>query len=155
MSKWRNAGPPSEEGSPSKTPLQQASVVPYRGREDGFEICLITSMRTKRWVLPKGLIAPGDSAIDTAFKEALEEAGLQGRIVGDVLSRYAYRKWSRDIEVTVYLMEVERVMERWAESHLRDRRWVEIDDALSLLEKPFLRDVIRDASKRIAGEREP
>ena len=43
------------------------------------------------WALPKGQIAPGDSADDTALREVAEETGLQGRLdgkLGDV--RYVY-----------------------------------------------------------------
>jgi 8-oxo-dGTP pyrophosphatase MutT (NUDIX family) len=43
------------------------------------------------WVLPKGLIAPGETPVETALREASEETGIQSRLVsklGDI--RYVY-----------------------------------------------------------------
>jgi len=43
------------------------------------------------WALPKGQIAPGDSAEDTALREVTEETGVEGsleRKLGDI--RYVY-----------------------------------------------------------------
>jgi 8-oxo-dGTP pyrophosphatase MutT (NUDIX family) len=43
------------------------------------------------WALPKGQIAPGDSAEDTALREVAEETGVEGsleRKLGDI--RYVY-----------------------------------------------------------------
>jgi 8-oxo-dGTP pyrophosphatase MutT (NUDIX family) len=47
--------------------------------------------KEKVWALPKGLIAPGEGAAETAVREVAEETGVQGRLVeklGDV--RYVY-----------------------------------------------------------------
>jgi 8-oxo-dGTP pyrophosphatase MutT (NUDIX family) len=43
------------------------------------------------WALPKGQIAPGDSAADTALREVAEETGVEGRLVGKLGDiRYVY-----------------------------------------------------------------
>ena len=43
------------------------------------------------WALPKGQIAPGDSAVETALRELAEETGVEGTLegkLGDI--RYVY-----------------------------------------------------------------
>ena len=87
-------------------PPQQASAIPYRRRGEQLEFCLITSVSNGRWGFPKGLIDPGETAPQTALKEAREEAGIVGRVVGKPLGRYSYRKWNTSLAVTVFLMEV-------------------------------------------------
>ena len=45
------------------------------------------------WALPKGLVAPGEPAAETALREVQEETGLRGELVeklGDV--RYVYTR---------------------------------------------------------------
>ena len=44
------------------------------------EVLLVTTLRTRRWILPKGWPHPGLSLPESAAREALEEAGVTGRI---------------------------------------------------------------------------
>lgn len=106
--------------------ILQASAIPFRVREGACEVCLITSTRSGTWGFPKGVIEPGDTAQETALKEALEEAGLRGAIVGASLGCYRYEKWETQLEVDVYLMAVNACASQWREMHLRQRRWVAI-----------------------------
>jgi 8-oxo-dGTP pyrophosphatase MutT (NUDIX family) len=85
---------------------------------------LITSTNRGHWGFPKGIIEGNDTAHDTALAEAHEEAGLQGRIVGEPIGEYRYQKWGTDLDVTVYLMEVEAADDDWLESGVRQREWV-------------------------------
>jgi 8-oxo-dGTP pyrophosphatase MutT (NUDIX family) len=42
------------------------------------KVCLVQSRSGKRWVIPKGCIERGQTALETALQEAWEEAGLMG-----------------------------------------------------------------------------
>ncbi len=128
---------------------EQASALPYRYREGQLEFCLITSTGKRRWCFPKGIIDPGESAAETALKEAEEEAGLQGEICDQPLGDYEYQKWGRSLNVVVLLMEVHAASDCWQESELRDRQWVGCDDARRLLERRRLRQFIHEAVKRL------
>ena len=119
--------------------ILQAGVVPYRKYGDEVEICLITSLKKRRWIFPKGIIEPGDSCEETALKEAAEEAGLQGRIVGEPLGQYDDFKWGGPLQVTMLLMEATDWDDDWPESELRDRCWVSPTRAAQLLSKASLR----------------
>ncbi len=69
----------------------QYAALPYRVR-DGLELLLITSRETGRWVIPKGWPMKGKTAHAAAAREALEEAGLKGKIGKQSLGDYSYGK---------------------------------------------------------------
>jgi 8-oxo-dGTP pyrophosphatase MutT (NUDIX family) len=128
--------------------IHQASAVPFRRKGDRLEFCLITSS-AGRWGFPKGLIDPGDTYIDTALKEAHEEAGLHGQILGEPLGAYVIVKRGVMLKVIVLLMEVTQVDKDWAESKLRQRRWVSRDKADELVSQPELRALLAAATVRL------
>lgn len=119
--------------------IEQASAIPYRLIRDGVEFCLITSIRSGRWGFPKGIIDPGETPEQTALKEAHEEAGLSGRIVGPPLGSYTYRKWDADLRVSVFLMEITQVGETWDEKAVRKRHFCDAEEAARLVadSRPF------------------
>lgn len=131
-------GPPTSKSRgahrASKRPkFQQAAVIAVRRREAGVEVCLIRRKGTIDWGIPKGLVDPGFTLEQTALNEAEEEAGLRGRLVGDALGTYQYKKWGTTLVVAVFLMHVLEEQEVWHERGFRDRRWVAIAEAAALL----------------------
>jgi len=129
--------------------LEQASAVPYRFRDGQPEFCLITSTRSGKWGFPKGIIDPGETAEETAAKEAEEEAGLHGRIVGEPIGQYQYSKWGTTLLVTVYLMEVNGVDDDWEEAELRERVWRRAEEARAAISRTELRRLLDAAVERI------
>ncbi len=123
--------------------------MPFRRAENDCEICLITSISSGRWGFPKGLIDPGETATQTALKEAQEEAGLRGHIVGQPLGDYQYAKWGVMLTVTVYLMQVTNVDETWLEADRRQRRWVRAEAAAAMLDRKHLARMLRLAVERL------
>ena len=117
-----------------------------------MEYCLITASGSGRWGFPKGLIDPGDSFLETALKESQEEAGLYGRIVGPPIGEYEYRKWGSDLQVIVVLMEVSRFDREWEEDDVRERRWADFEEALELICRPTLRELLERAHDRLCAE---
>ena len=129
----------------SPQPIEQACVVPFRRQGERVEICLITSLEKGLWILPKGIIDPGETREETALKEALEEAGLHGRIVGEPLGKYEDFKWGTVLHVTVLLMEVTQCDDQWPEGDVRQRQWVTAEETASLLAKKELRPIVAEA----------
>jgi phosphohistidine phosphatase len=111
---------------------EQAAAIAIRRRSQGLEVCLIRR-RGARWGIPKGMVDPGDTHEETALKEAWEEAGLEGRLLGDCVGTYEYAKWDTVFTVAVYVMEVLRAVEAWDEAPIRERRWAPFDTATTLL----------------------
>lgn len=121
--------------------VQQAAAIPLQGPQ----VCLVTSSTGKRWVIPKGLIDPGDTAAECATKEAWEEAGLVGVLDPEPVGRYVYSKWSQAFLVTVFRMRVTEVHEDWPERNMRRRIWVSFGDAVARVADSGLRKVLRAA----------
>jgi 8-oxo-dGTP pyrophosphatase MutT (NUDIX family) len=119
-------------GAPLTKP-QQAAAIAVRRKNGAFEVCLIRRKGSNSWGIPKGSVDPGDTCEETALKEAWEEAGISGRLIGEAIGTYEYEKWSATLEVAVYLMEVLKQQAAWRESSFRERRWTSFDDAASLL----------------------
>ena len=126
----------------------QASAVPFRRFGEGVEFCLITTS-AGRWGFPKGYIDAGESPEQTALKEALEEAGLHGRIVGTPLVCYRTDKNGDSKKVVAMLMEVTRCDDQWDEARLRQRRWVSQNEAQGLLNRESLQACLEVAQDRL------
>ena len=138
---------------PSSDPVpRQAAAIPFRHREGAVEICLITTVRAGRWTVPKGFIEPGETAPETAVKEAREEAGIHGRVAGGPVGYYDIAKQGDRYRVAVYLMHVDRVDDAWEEQALRQRRWVSVRHAEKLLAGRPVEAVFRQASRRIVSK---
>ena len=130
---------------------QQAAVIPFRGSGRKLEICLIRKKGSKKkWGIPKGFVDRGDSTKETALKEAGEEAGLKGRLIGDPVGSYEYRKWGTSLEVTVYLMEVKDEEEDWDEADFRERHWTSLQEAAELLERHPVHPLLKSAKERLS-----
>ena len=139
---------------PLDPPLPQAAAIPYRWRGESPDFCLITSSQKAHWAFPKGMIDPGESWTETALKEAYEEAGLRGAIEGPPLGSYAYAKWGLTLEVTVGLLRVEEELDAWQEAGVRSRRWADEAEALALIDRAELRQLLTLAAERLRAGRQ-
>ena len=117
---------------------QQAAAFPIRRRGIELQVCLIRKrLSAGAWGIPKGTVDPGHTHPETALKEAWEEAGVRGRLVGDALGTYRYEKLGRPLGVRLYAMEVLECHDDWQEAGLRERMWASLDEAgLLLVEHP-------------------
>jgi 8-oxo-dGTP pyrophosphatase MutT (NUDIX family) len=110
--------------------FNQSAVLPFRTNHHVLEILLITSVRKKRWIIPKGIVEPNLTPQESAIKEAYEEAGISGHILDIGIGEYRYKKWGGVCHVLVYPLRVEKIHNTWPESNLRERCWFEAKDAL-------------------------
>ncbi len=127
--------------------IRQAAALPVRGSKFG----VITSSNGKRWIIPKGLIEPGQSAGECALQEAWEEAGLVGALQPEPIGSYLYEKYGSTFHVLVFVLEVTRVAQEWPERELRQRAWVSHAGLLERIEEPGLLDVLRITLERLAA----
>jgi len=124
----------------------QFAALCYRIRNDKPEICLVTSRRTKRWILPKGWPMHGQTPAQAAATEAWEEAGLTGKARDRCLGVYSYTKRRKPENLTVialvYPLEVRNVHSDWPEAHQRKRRWLSPKKAAKKLQEPALKRIV-------------
>lgn len=131
---------------------RQASVVPFRRGDNGPEFCLITTRRSGRWGFPKGSIREHESIQAAALSEALEEAGLTGHVFGELLGQYEYRKRGEIHSVDVMLMHVRHCTRLWKEGDQRERRWVSFEEALELLDRDNLVNLLQATMQRLSEQ---
>lgn len=117
-------------------------MLPYRRSQDGLQILLVTSSTRKRWIIPKGNIEPQLGELESARREAYEEAGVQGSIRRVPLGTYVHESAARSIPVRVFLMEVDRVLEQWPEATTRRREWMSVPAARARILEPDLEQLL-------------
>ena len=110
-------------------------------------ILLVTSRDTGRWVIPKGWPAKRLKAHEAAAREAMEEAGVAGKVRTKPIGSYQYHRPHQDGDqlhtVSVYLMAVRSALDRWPEEAQRERAWFSISTAARQVAEPELRRLIR------------
>jgi 8-oxo-dGTP pyrophosphatase MutT (NUDIX family) len=141
--------PMSEVLRKSGAPRLQYAALPYRQRGDGsLEVMLVTSRETRRWVIPKGWPMKGRKPHASAAREALEEAGLIGKVGKKPIGTYRYDKRLKGGEATpcaveVFPLEVKSQRKRWPEQKERSVRWFARDEAAEAVQESELRAIIR------------
>ncbi len=108
---------------------------------------LITSLDTRRWVIPKGNPIRGLAAHEAAAREAFEEAGIDGIADPVPIGRYGYGKRRRNGRIRAALVEVFPLAVAgrhavWPEQHQRDTRWFGIAEAAAAVDEPELKALI-------------
>lgn len=126
----------------------QVAALCFRRAEAGLEVLMITSLQTRRWILPKGWPKNGFDAGGVAIEEAWEEAGVQP--AGGAPKRvgsYRYDKRLRGgvpvrTDVEVYAIETGTLAETYPEAGRRARRWMTPSEAAELVEEKDLSQLL-------------
>jgi 8-oxo-dGTP pyrophosphatase MutT (NUDIX family) len=122
-----------------------------------LEVLLITSLNSKRWILPKGWPEPELTAAESAAREAFEEAGVTGKISAQPVGTYHYLKEKKDgggvpCRVEVFALAVTKQAHDWPEKGARDVAWLPLDQAAARVGEPGLRQVLKDFRKSHAPQ---
>ena len=141
---------------PSKTsalvttpePGRQYAALPYRDRE-GLEVLLLTSRDSRRWIIPKGWPMVGKTPHAAAAREAVQEAGVVGRVSKRSIGEFQYIKWLKNgaplqCRVDVFPLKVAKQRTHWREQKERTVHWFSPREAAGLVEEPDLSDLILD-----------
>ena len=104
---------------------------------------LVTSRETKRWVIPKGWPIRGAKPHASAAREALEEAGVRGRMHADAIGAFYYYKPLKTgtearCKVEVFPLEVKSQRKRWPEKGERKTRWFDLAKAVKAVQEPVV-----------------
>jgi 8-oxo-dGTP pyrophosphatase MutT (NUDIX family) len=115
-------------------------------------VMLITSNRTRRWIIPKGWPMGRTAPHMAAAREALEEAGVVGRVGSSPLGSYSYEKRLKKgrtitCEVVVFPLEVKRQQRTWPEKGKRETQWLSLTQAADTVQETLLSDIIRTLGK--------
>lgn len=133
---------------------KSVGVIAIRKTEGGgLSVLLISSINHQNWVIPKGRCKEGESHIQAAKREALEEAGITGLLTGDYVGQYEYTRLSVQHVVQTFLMLDIREHSSWPEQSVRERRWFPIDDAKRLVHEAALSALIAHAADLFEGRK--
>ena len=138
-------------------PRLQYAALPYRRGADDIEILLVTSLGTKRWIIPKGWPMEGRPPHEAAAREALEEAGVVGEVGNEAIGTYRYDKRRKSgaivpCTVEVFPLDVTTQRKRWREKGQRKVQWFPAEEAAKTVSDADLGDIIRAWTQRV---REP
>jgi 8-oxo-dGTP pyrophosphatase MutT (NUDIX family) len=133
---------------------KQFAALPFRVRESGVQIMLITTRRKRRWSLPKGSPMGKKKPHRVAAIEAYEEAGLAGAIGKRALGHFQYSRQrggkKQAFEVAVFPLKVEEQMTWWPEKGQRQAIWLPASIAARRVHRTDLRRLIDQFAE--AGE---
>ena len=126
----------------------QFGALCYRLRKGKLEVMLITSRRTRSWIVPKGWPMDGVSPALSAAREAYEEAGVEGRVYETSIGMYSYTKTlsadkTMPCAVMVYPIKVKTIHDSYPEKKQRTRRWFKLADAAKQVREPELAHLLR------------
>lgn len=98
-----------------------------------MEILLITSLRKKNWIVPKGFVEYNLTPFESAKKEAYEEAGVLGSNETYELGDFTVKKSTGPCLIKVFSMEVMDVLDEYPEKNDRKRKWFTIEEASNVI----------------------
>lgn len=126
----------------------QFGALCWRKQNDEVQVLLVTSRRTRRWIVPKGWPIDGEAPADAASTEAWEEAGAKGKVGNFCIGIYSYVKdvnnSSLPVVVALFPLKVKTLVDDWPERKERKRKWFSLKKAAAQVEEPELKALIRN-----------
>ncbi len=122
--------------------------MPYRFLPSGeLEILLITTRRSRRWIIPKGAPIKGLKPAKSAAQEAFEEAGVRGVVAEKSFGSFRFRKTLEGApsilcEVRVFPLAVKTQLRQWPEEQQRVVAWFSPQEACASLNDEGLRTLV-------------
>jgi ADP-ribose pyrophosphatase YjhB (NUDIX family) len=133
-----------KSGLEPEVKVEQAAAICCRIDEEGaIKILLISNKDTGRCVLPKGFVGKNEPTFRRAQREALEEAGVIGKVRKKPLGYYTYSEDSENrLCVTVHLLRFERKTSDYREKPGSDKIWVSASVASCHVNEPGLSSLL-------------
>jgi len=132
----------------------QFAALPFRWRKSELELLLISSLDTKRWIIPKGWPIHDHTPGEAAAREAWEEAGVRGLVGETCVGFYSYNKRLPDgggipCIVAVFPLEVRKLDKDYPEAGKRRLKWMPQRKAALRVEEPDLQKILRNFSPEV------
>jgi 8-oxo-dGTP pyrophosphatase MutT (NUDIX family) len=85
--------------------ILQSGAVVVRRDPQGSSILLVRAKKSPNaWIFPKGHIETGESPEDAALREAYEETGIRGVVVGAIGAPLEFTSGAEQVLVQYYLV---------------------------------------------------
>jgi 8-oxo-dGTP pyrophosphatase MutT (NUDIX family) len=128
----------------------QFAALCYRISHGKVEVLMVTSRRSKRWIVPKGWPINGKTPSESALLEAWEEAWVEGKVDTRCVGLFSYTKELEDEEMDlpivamVYPVKVKSLAKVYPESEERKRKWMRPKRAAERVDEPELAELLRN-----------
>ncbi|XP_064614259.1 diphosphoinositol polyphosphate phosphohydrolase 2-like [Liolophura sinensis] len=116
----------------------RAAAICVRDPNENEVLLVSSTIDSDKWVMPGGGVEPWEDPESAALREAYEEAGIRGHVIG---RHGIVEDASRRERTWVFSLGVVQLLNTWPESERlgRKRKWFDLDDARNCLAlyKPF------------------
>jgi len=125
----------------------QFGALCWRRHNGKVQILLVTSKKSRRWIVPKGWPQDGTTPTQAATTEAWEEAGVSGKASTVCLGIFSHFKAlpgdeSLPCVVAVFPVKVTSLAHDWPEKRMRKRKWVSPRKAAALVQERELAGIL-------------
>ncbi|MBC7131528.1 MAG: NUDIX hydrolase [Roseovarius sp.] len=137
--------------APLYPPDMQVAALCWRVAGGKREVLLVTSRDTGRWIVPKGWPIAGLTPVQSAMREAWEEAGVRAEASrARPCGEYRYEKILKDGSSVLLVTQLFKVRLRagdladsYPEAGQRRRLWVRAKKAAKMVAEPDLQEILR------------
>ena len=124
----------------------------------GTQVLLITSLNSKRWIIPKGWPEAELTPAENAAREAFEEAGVTGKVAPEPVGSFHYFKEKKDgggmpCSVDVFALAVTKQLDDWPEKGSRQLLWLPPEQAAVKVSEPALRQLLKNFRKQLPPQK--
>ena len=121
----------------ARAPVMSAGGIVLRGGAPPL-FAIVRQRKRNEWVLPKGKLDDGETPVEAAHREVLEETG-HAVAVHEFLGTIAYNSGGRSKIVHFWRMEAQGGPVRDLMRDIKAVDWVTLDDALARLSRDYER----------------
>ncbi len=133
---------------------KQLGVLAYEYHRDRVWLVLVTNRKNTRWIFPKGQPEAALSDKKVAMMEAYEEAGILGEIDNSIKPVEVVVRTNRGkVRLIVYPMRIRKLLNKYPESKLRKRQFLDSEKALRKLDRKPLQYCVRVLVKKLKKRR--
>ncbi|CAH8266832.1 unnamed protein product [Arabidopsis lyrata] len=130
--------------------------------ENKLQVLMISSPNRHDLVFPKGGWEDDETVLEAASREAMEEAGVKGILREDPLGVWEFRSKSSSLEADcclgggckgyMFALEVKEELATWPEQDNRERRWLNVKEALELCRYEWMQSALEEFLRVMAEE---
>ncbi|ESQ35533.1 hypothetical protein EUTSA_v10008801mg [Eutrema salsugineum] len=117
-----------------------------------LEVLMVSSPNRHDLVFPKGGWEDDETVLEAASREAMEEAGVKGILREVSLGVWEFRSKSSSLEDEcfggckgyMFALEVTEELEDWPERENRERKWLNVKEALELCRYEWMQRALEE-----------
>ncbi|KFK33591.1 hypothetical protein AALP_AA5G033800 [Arabis alpina] len=130
--------------------------------ENKLQVLMVSSPNRLDLVFPKGGWEDDETVLEAASREAMEEAGVKGILREDPLGVWEFKSKSSSLEAESYLrggckgymfaLEVTEELAAWPEQEDRERKWLNVKEALELCRYEWMQSALEEFLRVMAED---